>query len=175
MSEIFSLHQVVQGVADASGFANPLALVDEIVDKIPAADLPEALRQALRVYVRHAVTRDRTVPSLELVAAQVQHVETLTGGDPPRSPRSWKVSAIQMWDKSLRGRHRLGERWVFLGDCAYKELYELAELRYVEAGQSRAQGDRFKALGDLLRDSGAATLEKLPEHLHAAAKQHLTV
>lgn len=150
----FNLRTLVRSVLEASRSADLGHLADTAFSRIDPADHAEALRQAMRGFVRQVIGEQRA----DLPAGPPAHVA------PSVAATSAKVTAIRdHWQRALRDRLNVGEgSWKFLGDCTADDLLFAAEQRREHAARNRRRAAQLDALRQQLDDHDVATVGDLP-------------
>lgn len=161
----FNLRTLVREVSRTSTLANPGALADEVMRRIPEGESREALRQALRVFVRQVISEERPKGS-----------PGHPGGINPvpsraSSSRSSKVGAIRDgWQRHLRARYHVGaSEWARLGDCTRDNLFFIADDLDRKADQNKAKARGIRSLAAALTDHDVAKVSDLPAQLLMAS------
>lgn len=152
----FNLRTLVREVLDGSALADPGGIADEVYRRTAAKDRAAAYRQALRQFVRLQANEQR------MTAAQ----PSSSSEGALDSGQSAKVAGIRTWWRSsLRERiHVDGEAgWKMLADCTRDDLMYAAKERWEAADRTKAVGDKFSRLAELLDRFDAATVGDLPD------------
>ena len=166
-----SLLEVAREVYEASGNPNRSELIDEIIDKIPAEDRAEALRDALRrlipqftiTFRRQAMAPRRVEPTGKNYADYSGNVEVLPGGT--REVRVPYLSAYAArWKTFLaqtipteRGEH------IFLREARLADIRWQATSRQLKAKDLIGQADIWNIVGDRFEKSGVEKMGQMPE------------
>lgn len=152
----FNLRAVVRDVLTEADEADPGVIAGMVMARIPKKDRDAALSQAMRLFVRQAISETRT-------------------GNAPRSnvspirSTSHKVAAIREgWMRRLHDRvHVGGSEWKFLADCTYDDLLRVAEERQELAERNGAWAREYRAMADAVLDADVATFGDLPADTQA--------
>lgn len=145
----FVLRSLVTEILKASTITDPGLIADEVYKRIAARERPDALKQALRQFVRQVISEQRSAHA---------------PGTPAPSSGSWKVREIRDgWQRRLRDRVHVGDaQWKFLGQCTADDLRAAAAERQQLADRNSAWARQYRAWADLVDDSSAATFADLP-------------
>lgn len=143
-----SLDALIRDALTDSRAADPYAVVDAVLDAIPARLRAEYLREAIVARVPSVVARVRT-----------NSTPAITPG------RSVKQSLIrdEWWPSFLQQRVQVGDGWKFLADCTAGDLRMVAEMRRVKAQELLFRAEQFDLLADRMDAQGVAVLAELSE------------
>ena len=111
----FNLRALVRDVLDHSTLKTPDEVAAEVAKRIPRTRTADALRQAMRTFVRQVISEERPHGSHAV-------------RPPVGSSRSSKVAAIRDgWQRKLRARYHVGGgAYEFLGECTAENLIFIA-------------------------------------------------
>lgn len=148
----FDLRALVIAVAESSDVAEPKALTDEVLRRIPARHRLAALETALPAYVSQAISNGQR---------NFRQLGSVPG-------RSWKTEGARAFaQRFLHARIDVSSagtgEWKLIGDCAVEDCLGAAALRRAMAAANVAQAERLEKLGALLDEYGAETVADLPE------------
>jgi hypothetical protein len=153
----FNLRSLVREVAANSTLRNYDDLTAEVAKRIAEDQIAEALRQALRSFVRQVVVEDRPHRTAEASAIS----------PPVTSSRSSKVAGIRDgWQRHLRARYSVGggqlER---LGDCTRDQLIFIASHLDAKAEMNASKARGMRSLAAALTEQGVERVKDLPAEL----------
>lgn len=150
-----SLRQLAREVVETSTSNDLDAMIDELLNRVPEADLRDALRETLRTVIRDAIhaRRNTTVPIAGRAAPKNQ-----SGG-------SWWVEGIRKaHQEKLRDLFHVGSgNWKRLAEMTYQDLIFAAEERRDNAKRSLAHADKLDTYAATVRRFGVDTFGDLPE------------
>jgi hypothetical protein len=127
-------------------------VTETVLGRIAKADRGEALRVALRELVRQ-------------VSGQTRHLAPATEAAPPKTGRSWKVTAIrEQWKRALEESYTVGDgQRARLAELTREELLLNVREREQMAAANLAAAARLQRLADLLAEHSVARVGDLPE------------
>jgi hypothetical protein len=178
----FNIRQLIREVLRSSTMADPSAVADEVMRRIPKNMIRAALAQVLRDVVRQVMGEERQANrGGSSVTAEPQPTQPALriadGGDePPAKPvpnRSWKrVGISDGWQKRLMDRVHVGQSaqdWKLLKFCTYEDLLFAANERRGIADSNNAAARQYDAWARLLTEHDVATFGDLPAEAQMSA------
>ncbi|OKI16542.1 hypothetical protein [Streptomyces sp. CB03911] len=171
----FNLRSLVREVLGGTTMTDPTQIAREVDRRISEDDCRDALRQALRGYVREEITRMRRHHDVEEPVAQATLVSNVTpmasgGAGGPSAPvrtvkpvRSAKVAGIrEWWSSKLLEPYHVGEKvYRRLGDCSFEDLLFAAAERREHAARNAARAEWFEQLAETVRAAGVSRVRDL--------------
>lgn len=160
----FNLRALVREVAATSTMNDPGDIAEEVAKRIARKDTAEALRQALRVFVRQVISEQRP-HSIGAPSSPVTSPKFRSAG--PAANRSAKVAAIRDgWQKHLRARYHVGDgQWSQLGDCGREQLDYIATFLDNQAAQKQAKARSIRRLAEAVTEHEVKRVRDLPAEL----------
>lgn len=169
----FNIRQVVREVLRSSTMADPGAVADEVMRRIPKQMVRTALVQVLRDVVRQVMGEERNSTAAPTGASDPQptslRVAPEGGAEPEQTRvpnRSWKTVGIRDgWQKRLTDRIHVGQSardWKLLKFCTYEDLLFAATERRGIADSNNAAARQYDAWARLITEHEVATFGDLP-------------
>lgn len=171
----FNIRHLVREVLRSSTMADPGAVADEVMRRIPKNMVRTALVQVLRDVVRQVMGEERnsnagpanTAPVEPALRLATDDREEAEDAPKPHVPnRSWKRAGISDgWQKRLTDRIHVGQSardWKLLKFCTYDDLLFAATERRGIADSNAAAARQYDAWARLINEHDVATFGDLP-------------
>jgi hypothetical protein len=167
----FSLRQALTQVLKETDLADPKDVAEELLDRIPKAQIPALFQAMLHGFVRQHMSADRIrnssgspVAALPVTANKPPfsgHAPSVAGAY--KQPGSAKVSAIRDgWQRRLRDRVHTESGWKLFSQMTYDDFLYASKERQAIAANNEAWARRFNAWARLLTEYDVETFGKLP-------------
>ena len=167
----FNIRHLVREVLRSSTMADPGAVADEVMRRVPKNMVRTALAQVLRDVVRQVMGEERSSTAAPVAqAANLRRVPDSQAEQLPEAPRvpnrSWKTTGIRDgWQKRLTDRIHVGQSaqdWKLLKFCTYEDLLFAATERRGIADSNAAAARQYDAWARLITEHDVATFGDLP-------------
>lgn len=156
------LRALIRDVLDQSNDPDPAGVARDVVARIPAEDVADALTQSLINTVRQEISFGRGHHD-DRDTHRVTVAPPETRGRPVRTAANL---VADYWRRALRDRYPTGnptQPWKFLADFTSTELDHAATARERHGQATLAQADKLRRLRKAVDDAGVATVGALPD------------
>lgn len=164
---MFNLKALTDKVlAKTTGVRQTHDLVDEVLAEIPDAELREALREALPMYLRSRMALGRNLPPMSVTNPYLD--TKVRKASQRNSGRSAAMKAIREWWLDKVEVHVSSGGYLKLGECGFDDLMFAVEERRTKALDMTHAADRFEIVAKALKDNAVDTVAALPDKVRAS-------
>lgn len=157
----FNLREILHSAVETTVKPDSHAVADTAFEAIDPADYPEALRQALHMYMPNFIASTRMTRRSRRATPPTPTGKTSGASKPV--PRSRLVDATRKRFLGTRENSPHHGGAIFLRDCTVEDLESIAEYRYSLAEQNQAKGDWWRRCAKEVAAHGVRTFGELPD------------